>query len=396
MTVSTAVKWAVSSMTGAPTLNGTAGSLIALLDAFLVHGFGTKAVDSAQVTSGVCRMAITGASAAVDHCVIQLAGVTGSGAVLNGLQRVKTAAASYVEFACDLPDGPLTGTITFKIAPLGWEKVFSKTNVAVYRSTDSAGTRAYYRVDDTNALYARVQMYESMTDVDTGVAVAPLPSVLNGGYYWHKRSAASANGVYWVLVGDSRAFVLLVASNAGSAPSTSGGYGLVPNCAGDLRSYRSGDAWSAVLTGAPTATYSDIAGCVFSAGGSTGITLQRLSAGIGGAVQAARSVWGAPGGVSGADATLGAYPSRADNGLRLSSIALSDGAMATYGPRGELAGMYHSPQTGVLASFGADARITQGGGALVGRHLLSVGCGSLAAAATGCGFIDITGPWRSV
>jgi hypothetical protein len=52
-------------MVGAPTLNGTAGSLIAVLDAFLVNGFATKAVDSAQVTSGVCRMAITGASAAV-------------------------------------------------------------------------------------------------------------------------------------------------------------------------------------------------------------------------------------------------------------------------------------------------------------------------------------------
>ena len=35
----TAVKWAVSSMPGAPTLNGTAGSMIAVLDACLVSGF---------------------------------------------------------------------------------------------------------------------------------------------------------------------------------------------------------------------------------------------------------------------------------------------------------------------------------------------------------------------
>ena len=64
MTVSTSVKWAVSSMMGAPTLNGTAGSMIALLDAFLINGFGMKAVDSAQVTGGVCRLNFTGASAA--------------------------------------------------------------------------------------------------------------------------------------------------------------------------------------------------------------------------------------------------------------------------------------------------------------------------------------------
>lgn len=394
MTVSTAVKWAVSSMTGAPTLNGTAGSMIALLDAFLVNGFGTKAVDSAQVTSGVCRMAITGGSAAQDHCVIQLAGVTGSGVALNGLQRVKTAAASYVEFLCDLPDGPLTGTITFKIAPLGWEKVFSKTNVAVYRSTDPAGTRAYYRVDDTNALYARVTMYESMSDVDTGVGAAPSPSVISGGYYWHKRSAAAATGVYWALIGDSRAFYPLVATNAASAAAQSSGYGLVSAFAGDIASFRSGDAWSAAVAGAPSASYSDLNGCAFSFAGSAGMTLQRLSAGVGGAVQVTRSVWGSAGSVSGNDASMGPYPSRADNGLRLSPIVLSDGAMTTYGPRGTLPGAYHCMQTAVQAAMGSDVRLIQGQGPLAGRYLLAFGCGQAAGAAVGCGFIDITGPWR--
>ena len=393
MTVSTSVKWAVSSMTGAPTLNGTAGSMIAVLDAFLVNGFGAKAVDSATVTDGICRMGITGGSAAQDHCVIQLAGLTGSGVVLNGLQRVKTATASYVEFACDLPDGPLTGTITFKIAPLGWEKVFSKTNVAVYRSTDPAGTRAYYRVDDTNALYARVTMYESMSDVDTGVGAAP--STVSGGYYWHKRSAAGATGVYWALVGDSRAFYPLVAPNAASAAAQSNGYGLVSAFAGDIASFRSGDAWSAVVAGAPSASYSDLNGCAFSVAASTGMTLQRLSAGVGGAVQVARSVWGSAGAASGNDASMGPYPSRADNGLRLSPIVLSDGAMTTYGPRGELPGAYHCMQTAVQAAMGSDVRMMQGYGPLAGRHLLVFGCGQATSTAAGCGFIDITGPWRA-
>lgn len=392
MTISTAVKWAISSMMGAPTLNGTAGSMIAVLDAFLVNGFGTKAVDSAQVTSGVCRLAITGGSAAQDHCVIQLAGVTGGGATLNGLQRVKAATASYVEFACDLPDGTLTGTITYKVAPLGWEKVFSKTNVAVYRSTDPAGTRAYYRVDDTNALYARVHVYESMSDVDNGLAAAPATPA--GGYYWHKRSAAGATGVYWALAGDSRAFHLMVAPNAGAAAATSAGYGAVVYSAGDPKSYRSGDAWCGLLSGAPTVTYSDTAGCLFSSAVNTGLIAQRLSAGLGGAVACARSVTGAAGSVSGADASLGPYPSRADNGLRLSPVVISDGAMSLYGPRGDVAGLYHCPQTGVAASFGADVRLTPGSGALTGKVLLSIGCGNLAGAAAGCGFVDVTGPWR--
>lgn len=392
MTVSTSVKWAVSSMNGAPTLNGTAGSLIAVLDAFLVNGFGTKAVDSAQVTDGICRIAITGASAALDHSVIQLAGITGSGATLNGLQRVKTAAAGYVEFACDLPDGPLTGTITFKIAPLGWEKVFSKTNVAVYRSADITGTRAYYRVDDTNALYARVQMYETMSDVDAGVAAAP--AIPAGGFYWHKRQAASASGAYWVLSGDSRTLHLGISPNSSSAPETAAGIGLGTCSMGDLRSYRSGDAWCAALTGSATNTYSDLSGDLFSSSVATGMCVQRQSSAIGGHYRTARFPASGSSATSGADATFGAFPSRADNGLRLSPIMLADGVMSAFGPRGELRGAFHIPQTAVSVTLGSDALLLDGRGPFLGRKLLTYGCGSTSSAATGCGCIDVTGPWE--
>lgn len=391
MTVSTSVKWAVSSMLGAPVLNGTAGSMIAVLDAFLVNGFGTKAVDNAQVTNGVCRLAITGNSAALDHSVIVLVGVTGGGAVLNGEQRVKAATASYVEFACSQSDGPLTGTITFKIAPLGWEKVFSKTNVAVYRPADPRGSRPFVRVDDTNALYARVQMFEGMSDVDTGIAAAP--QTVSGGYYWHKRQSAAATGVYWALVGDSMGAIACIAPHAATTAVSSAGYGAICHPVGDLNSYRSGDPWCAALGGAPSNSYSDNSGCVFSSALSTGLSLQRLSAGLGGAVQVARFVTGA--GVSGNDATLGGYPSRADNGLRLSPILLSDGSLAVNGPRGEIPGAYHCPQTGLLVSMGSDVRLTQGTGVFAGRHLLTIGCGGGGALATGCGVIDVTGDWRA-
>lgn len=364
--------------------------MIAVLDAFLVNGFGAKAVDSAQVTSGICRMNITGGSAAQDHCVIQLAGITGSGVVLNGLQRVRSATASYVEFPCDLPDGPLTGTITFKIAPLGWEKVFSKTNVAVYRSADITGTRAYYRVDDTNAFFAQVNMYESMSDVDTGVGKA----LTNNGFYWHKRSAAGAGGVYWVFSGDSRTLNVAVAPNAAAAAATSNGCGLYTHVMGDQRSYRSGDAWCATVTGAFSVTYSDLSGCVFASGVSNGMCVQRQSTGLGGSYTSGRVVNGNNASASGADASLGAFPSRADNGLRLSPIMLSDGALATFGPRGELRGAYHIPQSGVLVTMGADVRLQDGQGVFAGRRLLTYGCGVLSGPATGCACIDVTGPWE--
>lgn len=393
MTISTAVKWAVSSMTGAPTLNGTAGSLIAVLDAFLVNGFGTKAVDSAVVTNGICRMNITGGSAAQDHCVIQLAGVTGDGVGLNGIQRVKAATASYVEFLCDLPDGPLTGTITFKIAPLGWEKVFSKTNVAVYRSLDPSGSRPFVRVDDTNALFARVMAYEHMSDVDTGLGLMPLSATVSGGYYWHKRQSASATGVFWALVGDSRGFYFCPAPASGSGAATSGGYGVVPQFVGDINSYRSGDAWCCALTGALSTSYSAVDGDVMQTGAASGRSLMRASHGIGGAVLCTRDAWGAAG-VSGLAGGWGPFPSRVDNGLRLSPIVLSDGAMGVDGPRGELPGAYHCPQTGVAGVLPM-CSLMDGTGRFFGRKLLVLHCGSPAVSSgQGVGFFDITGPWR--
>lgn len=391
--VDTSVKHFYSAMTGAPTLNGTAGSLIALLDAALVTGFGIKAVDSTTVSNGVCRLNFSsGISVAEDHCVIQLVGITGGGATLNGLQRVTAATASYVEFHCDLPDGSLTGTITFKMAPLGWEKVFSKTNVAVYRSTEVSGTRAYYRVDDTNALYARVQMYESMSDADTGVAAAPASPA--GGFYWHKRSAVAATGVYWVLRGDSRGFYISVAPNAASSAAASNGYGLYTYYAGDINSYRSGDAWCAALTGSESTTWSVTDGCVSNNASTAGVVIARQSLGIGVSYKSRKAALSGGAAYSGGDAYFGTFPSRPDNGLRLSPVLLSDSANSfASGPRGEFPGVFHCPQTDVIGVFGADAGFQIGTGAFAGQVLSHVASGPVNAGSTGVLFWTLA-DWR--
>jgi len=202
-------------MTGAPAIGGTVGSLIGALDAFLVNGWGAKAVDSAVISNGICRLNFaSGVSAARQEVVILVSGA--SPASLNGEQKVTAVANGWVEFKTALPDGVATGSISFRLAPLGWEKVFSKTNVAVYRPTDPASTRPYIRVDDTGATFARVQMYESMTDVDTGTGVTPSAA---GGWYWHKWNTAAATATYWLLIGDSRGFYFL--SNLVGATATS-------------------------------------------------------------------------------------------------------------------------------------------------------------------------------
>ena len=391
--VDTSVKHAYSSMAGASVINGTAGSLIGALRAFLVTGWGAKAVDSAVISNGVCRLTFaSGKSAAEIHSVISLSGA--SPAALNGDQRVTAVAAGWVEFKTSLPDGVVTGAISFKMSALGWEEVFSKTNVSVFRATDPRGTRAYLRIDDSNALYARVQMYESMTDVDTGVGLCPSAADMSGGVYWHKRQTAAGTGVYWSLRGDSRGFLISVAPHASSTAAASNGYGMYTHYAGDAKSLKSGDAWCGMLTGALNTSYSDTSGCVFASAANAGFFVQRMSLGVGGALRCSRRPLSGTAGISGADNTLGTFPTRADNGLRMVEVAFSDGDMAANGPRGFIPGVLYVPQSGVAAAMSVDGYIHDGVGELSGEKLAVVGCGGLdSAARTGCGFVSLK-DWR--
>lgn len=117
---------------GAPTLNGTVGSLIGLLDAILVNGYGAKPA-------------------------------------------------------------------------AGWTKPYSGTNAAAYRINGSY-TNYYFRVDDNapgtgGAREARVSMYETMSDVNTGTDGS-------GNRYIRKSNTLDATARTWRAVADEVTFVL--------------------------------------------------------------------------------------------------------------------------------------------------------------------------------------------
>lgn len=392
--VDTSVKFAHSEMVGAPVVNGVAGSLISALDAFLVNGFGSKSVDSATVTAGVCRLNFSSGASCVDLGSVLL--VEGAAnAALNGQQRVTAFSAAWVEFATDQADGAVSGTISFKAASLGWEKVFSKTNVAVYRPTDPTSTRCYLRVDDTQAMYASAVMYESMTDVDTGVGMAPAPATVAGGYKWYKRSAAGAAGVTWALIGDNRGcyFALAPYMAAGAA----GVNGYVTTYFGDLNSYRSGDAYAATITGGTSTNQTTTTnGDVFRATQSAGFSVMRRSTGIGTTQTCDRTAYGSAV-ASGFNGPFGPAPSTVDNGVYMTPIVLSDGGpLATNGPRGELPGALSAMHTAVPALLGYGRGQMTGSGPYQGRRFLFLTTTSAphVTTDTGTGFFDITGPWR--
>lgn len=239
------VKWFLSTMQGAPRLSGTAGDMIGLLDACLINGFNVTAPNSLAVLGGIASLYYSGGGHGyVLHQVILVEGATP--ATLNGEWRVTEVDANYVRFAAPgEPDGTASGTIGVRTAPVGqWEKAFSGTNKAVYRSTDIAGTRLYLRIDDTGTLSARARGYEAMTDVDTGTGPFPtLAQVADPGAQWMKSFQANTTSRPYSLVGDSRLFYLLSLWYDTTYTGRPDGFVF-----GDIASWKAGDGYGCVLT----------------------------------------------------------------------------------------------------------------------------------------------------
>ena len=118
--------------------------------------------------------------------------------------------------------------------------------------------------------------------------------------------------------------------------------------------------------------------------------LMRGYHGIGSSVSVDRMAYGSSS-VSGATATLGSFPSKADNGLRLCPLQLMEGSN---GPRGEAAGLLFCPQDSLTSVFKPEVGFVAGSGAFAGKTLLSIGVGTPGAGIVGIGFFDATS-WRN-
>lgn len=396
--VDTSVKHYRSDMPSAPVLNGTAGSKIAQLEACLCTGYGLKSATSLVVAGGVATLAFTGgASAAWKDAVILVEGVTGTMVDLNGEQKVTFADATTVKFATALADGTAAGTITFKIAPAGWEKVFSKTNVAVFRSLDIASSKMLLRVDDTATMQVRVVGYEAMTDVDTGSGPFPTTAQQNGGGYWSKSDTANSTANAWLLASDGLFVIDTVAPGfwrgAGYQVTQTRGFGdpLVKNPAGD--------PYACILNFSATSNSGNAYEGVLDGGSEARLAFPRAYTGLGSGVTGRRvpylgSTSTGSGAYSGLDNTTGDFPSPVDGALLLGTIYASEGTSAS--PiRADIPGIRYCPQKGVFASFSMFSTVV-----VAGRTLLSV-CPSASGSTTtsnstntGASFIDVTGPWR--
>ena len=253
----TSVRYFDSTMSGAPSLSGTAGNLISVLDACLINGFGTVTLNSLVVSSNVATGTVSAGhgfsmiGSAVGS-VITIAGATPSG--LNGTWRIASVPDSthFTFVTSGISNQTATGTITAVRTPLGFSKAYSGTNKAVYRADDIMSSRLYLRVADDgtgSATYARIRGYESMSDVDTGTGPFPTDAQISGGLYWGKSSAANSTARAWRLFGDSQGFYLCVNQDGAGA--------WISAAWGDIPSEKAGDAYRTLLIGGTSTTVSN-------------------------------------------------------------------------------------------------------------------------------------------
>lgn len=389
MPTDTTVKFFHSAMSGAPSLAGQAGSLITLLDALLVNGFGLQTVDSIVISGGVGTITRGAGLPFEPGSVMLIAGATVTGGSINGERKAIATTTTTATFdATGISNQTAGGTITAKFAPLGWAKTYTGTNLAAYKPTDIAASGCLLRIDDTPTTIARARAYEAMTDVNTGTGLTPTDTNVSGGLYWPKSATADATARGWILAGDGRVFYLMVAYS-----TTSNQVFGFNHVFGDIAAVKSPDPYACIIHGFTTSsvgTAGNNAGSDFDYGDGTvlgaGTYTVRGYAGLGGNIAARKSfpsMFGANTGKSGAIGI--AYPNYADGGLYAAPVYIGDSGTTVY--RGLAPGLVAFPQVIGATVFGSRDYVT-GAAGYAGKTLRVVNSG------VGCFAFDTTGPWR--
>ncbi len=382
-----------SAMIGAPTLSGTNGALIDVLDACLVNGFNSQSVSGATQSGGVATVTT---SSAHNYAPLDVVAISGANeAVWNDEFRVLTASANSFTCAINASAPAATGTLTAKIAPLGWSRPFAGTHKAAYLP-QAPYVQCYLRVQDDSApptsasgRWAKWRGYEALTDVDTGTGLFPTTGQSANGLSCHKSNASSADARAWWLAGDGGIFYFGTFWHASYSPHASG-YAF-----GDINSLKAGDGYSSLILADPTdALYSYPGNNNFQSLGlaytntQPGRYLARTYSQFGGSVACG---WMGDAGVS---AYLGcvssgqglAYPHPPDNGLLFAPVAVVESSILR---SRALPGLYQPLHVTPLAHLGLLTSVPD----FPERTFQAFDLAYSNSNRAQC-LIDTTGPWR--
>lgn len=321
--------WYSNAFTGLPTLSGTVGELLAVLDACLVNGSTPITLGSLVVASGVATATYGSGHTYPQYGVVEIAGATPS--ELNGRKRILSVTGTTFTFdATGISDQTASGTITAKIPAAGWEIAYSGTNKKAYRALGVGATGGLLQVDDTvgAGAYAKVRGFMGMTDVNTGTDQFPTDTQVSSGGYWNKSSAANTTQRNWTLVADDR-FIYFVTNYDGSTVYKAVFFG-------DFVNYAPADPWGCVITLGSTPGATSYPGYTDGSTSNARLYLPRIFEGTG------TSVLGAKKCVTYQSAKTNLpYPSPVSGGILATDLCMLFDGAATSSPstiRGQLPG----------------------------------------------------------
>lgn len=229
-----------SSDMGAPVNSNAAGSLISILEACLVNGYGSQVATLSRSGSTVTVTVPT------DHGLIDGVMVTISGATpveYNGEYPITATGSKSYSYQIGTTPAAATGTITAKVTGSGWTRPYYVTNTAAFKQ-GAGGNNRYLWVSDTTTAFARVRAYESMTDINGGGAVYPTQSQVVDGMYFHKSANAAASP--WLIVATEKGFIAIIHN----------GTSRTMHVFGDIVSNKSGDIYNTLIW-MPSVTVAD-------------------------------------------------------------------------------------------------------------------------------------------
>lgn len=272
---------------------------------------------------------------------------------------------------------PSTNPTVNYITVGGWTRAYTGTNKAAYRQ--GAGSNGFLlRVDDSGtATSARCVGYESMSDIDTGVAPFPTAAQVSGGLFFTKSSAASATARPYIIACSDR--LLLLAINQDSSATW---LATAISAFGDLKSYKSGDAFHTAIM-ADTSLAAGNFSTNSNVGNVTGHFLARTYTQLGASVTCSKH--GDGGLANSVTASLGTagltYPHPVDGGLYMSPLFVRESTALV---RGQLPGYWcplHAKPLTSLDTF-------SGTGTLAGKTFIAFNC-----PASGQVFLESSDTW---
>ena len=384
-----------STDSGAPVLDGIAGSLVALFDACLVNGYNSHTLTSITRSGSTATANFTSHGYAADNLTkIKISGATQT--EYNGTFTPFNVTANSFDFTVTgTPATPATGTIVAIVPPLGWTKPYSTTNIGVYRSSEVTGTQRYLRVNDNNPSAdsyktAWMRGYEAMTAHSTGTGLFPTVAQMTDGIYLNKSTTSDSDPRPWVLMGDGFEFVFFYENHVSYAGAFRQFH------FGDPASEMATDTFGCLIYGDTTASESGTPETgqvthqfVTSGGLATPQVAHYMARGYA-QTGTAVNVGKFSDNVLANSDTFGrgsiAYPATTNNGLYIAPIIIGD---PSNNIRCTLKCIYNPLHSAPLGNAATISNVT----ALSGHKLYSVST-AYSGATKGETLVDLTGPWR--